>query len=279
MEMNEEIDINITPFYETQSIAIPEPFQDFFSHFYYAANHTVHSIHKKLIPSFQTILVFNLGNKISFAFENDTYFDAPNSLILGPIKKSIEYTLSPGAEMLVANFKWDAFYRFFGQSLKSYKEFIKQPDDLVKEACFQDLWLQLRKAETLQKKVKLLLDFSLPYLRERELGSARIINGNEPDSVKKIAAESGYSERNVQLNYQKYLGFSDKELNRYQRFKKAVECLTLFNGKPESVDWLDIVTQCGYYDQSHLIHDFNFFIHLSPSRYLKLQEDICMSAL
>lgn len=168
MTPNEVPLTNKDSFYETQSIAVPERFEEFFTHFYYAANHTPYPVHKKLIPSFQTILVFNLGSKISISFDQTSSFDAPNSLILGPIKKTIDYTLSPGAEMLVANFKWDAFYRFFGQSLKSFNEFIHQPDDLVKEQCFADVWIQLKKAQSLSEKVNLLLDFSLPYLRERE---------------------------------------------------------------------------------------------------------------
>lgn len=275
--------INQSSLYQTQRLSVPEEFQEFFTHFYYAANRSDNPVHKKLVPSFQTILVFNLGTRISLAFGNEPIFTAPNSLILGPIKKPVAYTLSPGAEMLVANFKWDAFYRFFGQSLKSYKEFIVQPDDLAKEACFAEVWHQLKKAETLPKKVALLLEFSLPYLRERERGSALIIDRNETfgtsNTVKKIAAESGYSERSIQLNYQKYLGFTDKELNRYRRFKKAVEVISAYSGNNTPIDWLDIAVHCGYYDQSHLIHDFQYFIHLSPSHYLKLQDDLCMASL
>ncbi len=283
MTPNEEPSANNTAFYETQSIAVPEAFEAFFTHFYYAANHSPYPVHKKLIPSFQTILVFNLGSKISISFDQTPSFDAPNSLILGPIKKTIDYSLSPGAEMLVANFKWDAFYRFFGQSLKSFNEFILQPDDLVKEQCFANVWVRLKEAPSLTEKVTLLLDFSLPYLRERESNVAQILAQNDANgtikTVKKIAAESGYSARNIQLNYQKYLGFSDKELNRYQRFKKAIEFLSNTHSTSHPIDWLEIVTQCGYYDQSQLIHDFNHFIKMSPTHYLKLQEDLCMTAL
>lgn len=270
-------------FFETKSLAVPEAFDGVFSHFYYAANRTGSPIRKTLVPFFQTILVFNLGHKISLFIENNPAFDAPNSLILGPIKKSIEYTLFPGAEMLVVNFKWDAFYRFFGKSLKLYKDFIIVPDDLVKEACFSELWLQLKNTKTLIDKVNLVLDFSLPYLKERETASSQIIDQsgtiNNINTVKQIAAQSGYSQRTIQLNYQKYLGFSDKEISRFQRFKNAIELLSTFNGNSETIDWLEIVTQFGYYDQSHLIHDFNYFIGISPTHYLKLQSDMCMATL
>jgi AraC-like DNA-binding protein len=35
------------------------------------------------------------------------------------------------------------------------------------------------------------------------------------------------------------------------------------------VDWADIALDCGYFDQSHFIHDFRSFAGVSPSAYLR----------
>ncbi|MFZ0596955.1 MAG: AraC family transcriptional regulator [Flavobacterium sp.] len=32
--------------------------------------------------------------------------------------------------------------------------------------------------------------------------------------------------------------------------------------------------QCGYYDQSQLIHDFKYYMNISPTKFLKFQNDI-----
>lgn len=264
--------------YISASVAVPDGFGELFTHFYYAANHGPEPVHKTLVPMFRTIMIFNLGSRISGAFEGNIPFDLPESLIMGPVKKSLHYTLHSEAEMLVANFKWDAFYRFFGQSLKSLPDFRAEPRTLTGDECFTPLWQQLKATPLLEDKVKHLLEFSLPYLKSREEASARTIGLNvDSDTfrpVKEIAARSGYSERSVQLNYKKYLGFSDKEMNRYQRFMKAVDLLT----EKTKTDWFDIADSCGYYDQSHMIHDFNYYLHLSPKQFLKLQEDICVAA-
>lgn len=270
--------------YISQSLPVPEGFEDLFTHFYYAANHSHEPVEKQLVPIFRTILVFSLGQTISAVGNGINPFELPDSLIIGPVKKTMSYTLFPGAEMLVVNFKWDAFYRFFGQSLQSCNSFLKNPWELTGDDCFADLSDRLKQIDGIENKIRHLIEFSIPYLKEREITSARIMGINERAEtfvpVKKVAENSGYTERSVQLHYKKYLGFSDKEVNRYRRFKKAVDLLTeIPQNSPKPVDWFEIMEICGYYDQSHLIHDFTHYLHISPTQFLKLQENICVSSL
>lgn len=70
-------------------------------------------------------------------------------------------------------------------------------------------------------------------------------------------------------------GYSAKEISRHQRFLKAVELVQNMALSNSKADWFDVVNKCGYYDQSQLIHDFKHYTHLSPSKYLKFQQDIC----
>ena len=46
----------------------------------------------------------------------------------------------------------------------------------------------------------------------------------------------------------------------------------------ENPDWFALLDQYGYYDQSHLIHDFTHFLHQSPAevaRQLLADEALC----
>lgn len=51
--------------YNNYRITAPSEFEEVFSHFYYAENNTEKPITKTLFPSYQTILVFSFGSKIS----------------------------------------------------------------------------------------------------------------------------------------------------------------------------------------------------------------------
>lgn len=266
--------------YSSKSIPVPPGWEAVFSPFYYAANRQQKTVIKRLLPTFQTILVFSFGHTTYIHPAGAQLLTIENSMVIGPLKKTLEYHLPPGSEILVANFKADAFYRFFGKALKPYRELLLHPDELTPAHCFATLWQELKTLPVVEQRVAKLLDFAGTYLREREIAAEYIINSKVPESlnpVKLIAHQNQQSARTIQLQYQKYLGYSAKEINRHQRFQKAV-VLIQQQITTNTIDWFEVIHQCGYYDQSHLIHDFNFYMDISPVQFLKLQEDICIAA-
>lgn len=266
--------------YISERIPVPAEWEEVFSHFYYAANRTEQPIERTLLPTFQTIMVFSLGNPATIYLE-DAALPVGKSIAIGPLKKTLEYALQPGSEILVANFCFDAFYRFFGPALQAYSELVQNPDELIKQHCFADLWQELHDLPTMEERVQSILAFSATYLRERETASDAIIRDGLTETilnpVKVVAAKSGQSERSVQLNYKKYLGYSAKEVNRYLRFEKAIHFSREAWEKDGKVNWFDVIDECGYYDQPHLIHDFTHYLGIPPAQFLKLQSVICIA--
>lgn len=232
-----------------------------------------------MLPSFQTILVFSFEGKASLVSEQNSKIEIDKCLLLGPIKHAFDYSLPPGAEILVANFKGDAFYRFFGSALLS-EHLPIDPDELLDENCFTSLWNQL-KGKNPQQQIDYIIGFCKPYLKNRNATSELLVNFNNEalNPIKTIAKQTQQSERSIQLHHKKYLGYSAKEAGRYQRFLKAVEQIQNLISQQAKPDWFKIVDHCGYYDQSQLIHDSQHFIHLSPTQFVQFQQDICRSDL
>ncbi|MEO5891955.1 MAG: helix-turn-helix domain-containing protein [Ferruginibacter sp.] len=266
--------------YISQSIPVPAEFEDSFSHFYIAKNNTAQAIHKTLLPSFQTILVFSFGAEISFTSNCQSTIPIDKCVVLGPVKQPVNYTLTPGADMLVINFKLDAFYRFFGQAIAS-SQFPVHPDELLNDNCFANLRHILKDLDTLTERINFILEFCKPYLKKADADLLLVANfeSNSPlDPVKSAALETNQSTRTIQLKHKKRLGYSAKEINRYQRFLQAIELLeNIVSSGNKKVDWFEVIDQCGYYDQSQLIHDFNHYLGLSPGQFLKFQQDICIT--
>src|SRR5262245_55702586 len=78
-----------------------------------------------------------------------------------------------------------------------------------------------------------------------------------------LAAHLGLSQRHFIKVFSNQVGITPKQFGRVQRFQRAVD-LTRSGSTP---DWADIAAACGYFDQSHLIHDFQTFSGLSPTEF------------
>lgn len=262
--------------YNNFRLGIPTRFEEVFTHFYYAKNNTNETITKTLLPSYQTILIFSFGEKPYLHSKQNTLIQVDKYLMIGPVKQAFDYTLPANAEILTINFKDDAFYRFFGDVYIA-EHFPMNPDDLLNEDCFSILWYELNKIKDANARVNHILKFSEPYLVSRNKIAHQLANfkGQNLNLIKSIASQNNQTERNTQLNHKKHFGYSAKEFNRYERFLKAVELMQNLVSNTSKIDWFEIIEECGYYDQSQLIKDFKYYINISPTKYLKLQQNIC----
>lgn len=86
--------------------------------------------------------------------------------------------------------------------------------------------------------------------------------------VKETAKYLGLSQRRFIQVFKAEVGMTPKLFSRVQRFQRA----RTFIEQMEFSDWIDIAMQCGYFDQSHLIREFQEFSGTSPAAYLRQHE-------
>ncbi|HAS45227.1 MAG TPA: AraC family transcriptional regulator [Microscillaceae bacterium] len=261
--------------YEEVKLSVPKGYEEVFTHFYFAKNKSDEVIIKTLLPSYQSILIFNLGQNPPVFLNPKTPTVIDKCTVLGPIKKAFQYALPSQSEILVANFKDDAFYRFFGTTPAIHLPL--NPDRLLEDTCFEDVWNELILMKDQHQRLKHLLNFCEPYLKQRHIVAQQLANFNHQNynPIKFIAETQRQSERNIQILHKKYFGYSAKEASRHQRFLQVLACLQTLVINRKKVDWFEIIHQCGYYDQSQLIQDFKHFTGFSPTKYLKSLKDIC----
>lgn len=93
--------------------------------------------------------------------------------------------------------------------------------------------------------------------------------------TRELAAHLGLSQRRFIQLFSNQVGVTPKVFGRVQRFQHAVE-LTRSSG---AIDWADVAVECGYFDQSHLIHEFEALSGLSPTEFQRQRrERLLMSA-
>ena len=80
-----------------------------------------------------------------------------------------------------------------------------------------------------------------------------------------LARQLGVSRQHLALQFRQQVGISPKLFARICRFRAASHGLKHLAGQP---DWAQLALQYGYFDQSHLIHDFQDFARSSPDAWL-----------
>ncbi|MET0266124.1 MAG: DUF6597 domain-containing transcriptional factor [Duganella sp.] len=80
--------------------------------------------------------------------------------------------------------------------------------------------------------------------------------------IEALAAALRVSRQHLAGQFRERVGLSPKLYARICRFRRATAALK--HGLPP--DWAQLALECGYFDQSHLIHDFQEFAHCAPER-------------
>lgn len=81
--------------------------------------------------------------------------------------------------------------------------------------------------------------------------------------VRELAAALGIGERRLEQVFQRDVGLSPKAVCRIARFRSTV---SLLQREPHRA-WTDLAYGCGFYDQSHLVNEFQALAGLAPGEF------------
>ncbi len=80
-------------------------------------------------------------------------------------------------------------------------------------------------------------------------------------SVTALCEATGTSRRQFERKFSQEVGIGPKRFCRILRFQKVFRALEKSTGQ----EWAGVASECGYYDQSHLIRDFQEFAGETPA--------------
>ncbi|MFN8444439.1 MAG: AraC family transcriptional regulator [Caldilineaceae bacterium] len=130
---------------------------------------------------------------------------------------------------------------------------------------------QLLEAPSAQAKFALLEQALLAHLSHSDLIHPAVRFAVEhfpqvlsPRPVSTVAEQVGLSLRRFNQIFDAQVGLSPKRFHRVQRFQRL---LSQIYGQT-TVDWADVACAHGYFDQAHLIHEFQELTGISPNSYL-----------
>ena len=89
--------------------------------------------------------------------------------------------------------------------------------------------------------------------------AAKVVADRGLVSVDQLARDAGISARQLERRFLNEVGLGPKMLGRIMRFQQVFRAVESCEGT-----WVPVAVECGYYDQAHLIRDFNQFAHQTP---------------
>ncbi len=83
-----------------------------------------------------------------------------------------------------------------------------------------------------------------------------------------LGEAAGVSSTHLAQRFKEIIGVTPKRLARTYRFTA-----TVFSIDPaEPIDWADLASAAGYFDQAHFGHEFREFTGLTPTRYVEVRQ-------
>jgi AraC-like DNA-binding protein len=149
--------------------------------------------------------------------------------------------------------------------------------DTLWGAAANDLCEQLQTAKTPQRKFRLLEQFLLARLDEERSPHPAVLyavkefqaaHGQGP--VSEVTERLGLRPKRFIRLFREAVGLTPKLFCRIRRFQQL---LYLIERQEHPVEWAEMATMSGYFDQAHLIHDFQTFSGFTPEAYLKQKRE------
>jgi AraC-like DNA-binding protein len=89
--------------------------------------------------------------------------------------------------------------------------------------------------------------------------------------VEELARTLGVSRQHLALQFRECVGLNAKTFAMVCRFRRVSSSLRSLPGGADAIDWAGLAGEFGYYDQSHLIHEFRQFAGETPAEFARPQ--------
>ncbi|MBV6647581.1 MAG: helix-turn-helix transcriptional regulator [Cyclobacteriaceae bacterium] len=238
----------------------------------YYEDYTADHAFEQLLPDGSTQLVIELdGNPRVLCGKNDTQTSRTfrDIWITGIQHQTVTYAGEEKASTLTIQFEPGGLFQFLGIPATEFQDNMIPADLLsVSElSSLREKLMDIQDPQTLLNRTKSLLTQKLDFNnREAELVHhlrRQLDLGNQ--TLKEIGNSTGFSNKHLIHQFKKLAGTTPKQYQKISRFNQA---LNLLNQK-DTLSYCQVAYGSGYYDQAHLINNFQQLSGYTPSQYQK----------
>jgi AraC-like DNA-binding protein len=230
-------------------------------------------VRRRELPGVRVVLIINLGDPIRVLARGlpEGWTEQPEGFIAGMhdtyavtetggSQGGVQVDLTPVGAHLLLGLPMDEL----AQHVVTLEEMFGRGGTLLREAvALAPDWAG--RFEVVDEFLLTLLDRARSPVPSVTRALSRLHESGGTVPVGVLAAEIGCSRRHLISRFREHVGVTPKLLARILRFEKAV---ALVEARTE-MGWAEIAQACGYYDQAHMIRDFNQFAGSPPSEFAR----------
>jgi AraC-like DNA-binding protein len=190
-----------------------------------------------------------------------------SSIIVGPHTNRHIMTLGRNHLMIKVGFQPGGLYRFLGIPMSELlcQDSFNVMDLLGNE--INEVNDQLQEAVSFSKMKMIVESFLLRYVHKLKQPLpidqvlSLLIEERGLIKIDQLASEACLSIRQFERVFQQRIGLPPKHFSRLVRFSQA----WIMKEQQPGISWIKVAHECGYFDQMHLIRDFQEFAGVAPS--------------
>lgn len=252
------------------------PLSNFVAMFWYYEGCVMPHAKERLLPTGTTELVISLNQERIVTYSGqqpDTPLFFRSGVICGPHSEFFLIDTAQEETVIGVHFKPGGAFPFFKLPSSELHNSHVSLDDLWGSIA-ADLREQVLEARTPEAKFQalercLLAQLAKPLAYHPAVAYALNEFHCVPHTrtIAEVTDQIGISARRFIQVFSEQVGLTPKLFCRVRRFQEVLQQVGMSN----DVEWADVASSCGYFDQAHFIHDFQAFSGFTPTAWLALR--------
>lgn len=219
---------------------------------------------ERILPDGCVEVILNFGSPFRELREDGRAVTQPGYFVVGQMTRPMLIAANGCVELIGVRFHPGGALPFFAIPMSELTNQVVELDALTGKLN-NDLIARVGETKLLTDKVNLLQTLLAKKVNGSTDGSlsdlvTSMMARHGHVSVDELAVEANISNRQLERRFQRDVGLSPKLLCRILRFQQVFRALD-----QDDANWAVVAADCGYYDQAHLIRDFQQFAGQTPA--------------
>ena len=245
---------------------------------------------QRILPDGCAELIFHFRGRFRAISPTGRSLRQPACFFVGLLTSPLVIAPAAHVDTMGVRFRPGGAYPFFQGPLSALTDRVVGLDDVWGSATARRLWQQLAEMHLARRSgpaakaagdaarvsaiSRELLQRYASVEHDRPTASAvgDLVGTSGRASIDVVAARAGMTTRHLQRRFADRVGVSPKVLARILRFQRTL--LQRAAADRSRPDWVRVAVECGYTDQSHLIHDYAAFAGETPATLLAAESEL-----